>query len=202
MASAEELPNDALVAIFSYLRATESITCRGVCRKWSKSSAGAGTLQIQVRRRCKSDKHQEDFIWGVTFFGRVKKRKQHQGDAAALKIFARSGTYCTSFPERIRGHPSTFSCISNDRRREWHCSCYGKLRMRSIERRGPYTCTKRRNGMYTDNKTPMLRSKTIREFLTNSFYNDWPRVDLVKVSTRSQTRTINDMQRKKVMQPS
>jgi len=115
MASAEELPNDALVAIFSYLRATESITCRGVCRKWSKSSAGAGTLQIQVRRRCKSDKHQEDFIWGVTFFGRVKKRKQHQGDAAALKIFARSGTYCTSFPERIRGHlPSPASQTIED----------------------------------------------------------------------------------------
>jgi len=79
--AAEELPNDALVIIFRYLIPTESICCRGVCRKWC-NLAGSGTVQIQVKR-CSNNrqqntenKHQEDIIGSVTLFGRVMKKKE------------------------------------------------------------------------------------------------------------------------------
>lgn len=122
--SAEDLPNDALVAIYSYLRATESISCRGVCQKWHKSvAAGAGTIQIQVRRcltnssRKITENIQEDIIWSVTLFGRVKKKgnindggDDNEGGAGVVT------TLSTSFPERrTRGHlPSPSSQTSQD----------------------------------------------------------------------------------------
>lgn len=105
---AEELPiNDALVAIFRYLRPAESICCRGVCRKWRKL-AGSGTIQLQVKR-C-SNKHQEDIIGSITLFGRVKK-KVIDDDKSEGRI-----TCPTSFPEwRIRGHlPSPASQTTQD----------------------------------------------------------------------------------------
>ncbi|KAL7441230.1 hypothetical protein ACHAXM_007732 [Skeletonema potamos] len=107
MTLAEELPNDALVAIFIYLRPSESICCGGVCRKWRKL-AGSGTIQIQVKR-C-SNKHQEDIIGSITLFGRVKK-KVIDFDESEERI-----TCPTSFPVwRIRGHlPSPASQTTQD----------------------------------------------------------------------------------------
>lgn len=48
MTLTEQLPNEALSAIFLYLNARESIGCRGVCKRWSHA-AGAGCLTLRLR---------------------------------------------------------------------------------------------------------------------------------------------------------
>ena len=99
---AEELPNDALVAIFNYLRPTESICCRGVCRKWSKS-AGSGTIQIQVKRFLSYNKlnqnHTEPIIASITLCGRVKKKKKGVDDNDTISSEERIISFA-----RVRGH--------------------------------------------------------------------------------------------------
>lgn len=117
----EDLPTDALVAIYSYLRATESISCRGVCQKWS-GTAGAGTIQVQVRRclinssRKITPHDQEDIIGSITLFGRVKKKGHINGgggdDEGGIGVVT---AHSNSIPERIRGHlPSPSSQTSQD----------------------------------------------------------------------------------------
>lgn len=121
--SAKDLPTDALVSIFSYLKATESISCRGVCQKWS-GTAGAGTIQVQVRRCFNDSSRQgnngrsqcnnqgnthEDIIGSVTLVGRVKSPDNEGGVGVVT-------THSNSIPERrIRGHlPSPSSQVSQD----------------------------------------------------------------------------------------
>ena len=122
--SAADLPNDALVSIFKYLRATESISCRGVCQKWQRT-AGAGTIQVQVRRyfthhiTYRGNEHEDIIIGTITLFGRVKKKENINGggddnEGGVGVVTAHSN----SIPERIRGHlpsPSsqTFQDMSN-----------------------------------------------------------------------------------------
>ena len=48
MVAIHDVPIDALAATFAYLNAKESISCRGVCKKWSKL-AGKGALIVRVR---------------------------------------------------------------------------------------------------------------------------------------------------------
>ncbi len=114
----EDLPNDALLAIFRYLRPTESICCRGVCRKWC-NVAGSGTIQIQVKR-CSNNRqqhhteyqHQKDIIGSVTLFGRVEK-KGIDGDASETQI--ETSTHPTTSECRTRGHlPSPSSQTTQD----------------------------------------------------------------------------------------
>eukprot|EP00985_Skeletonema_marinoi_P013727 scaffold6849_cov157-Skeletonema_marinoi.AAC.14 len=112
--AAEDLPNDALEAIFRYLRPTESICCRGVCRKWC-NTAGSGTIQIQVKRcsnnRQRHTEYQKDNIGSVTLFGRVKKKGIDDD-----KSEKRMTNHPTSFSGwRIRGHlPSPASQTTQD----------------------------------------------------------------------------------------
>ena len=110
-AAEELLPLDALAAIFTYLRPTESICCRGVCRKWN-NTAGSGTIQIRVKR-CSNQQH--DIIGSVTLSGRIKKNEINDdtSSSAEQRITSCSAQNVTEF--RTRGHlPSPTSQTTQD----------------------------------------------------------------------------------------
>jgi len=90
-----DLPNEALATIFSYLDPIESVSCRVVCKWWSKS-AGQGVVLLKVRRPPKERFYLVKHIIGyITFNGRVQTRDTNVND---------NQTPIHTVPQRTRGH--------------------------------------------------------------------------------------------------
>ena len=74
MTSTDQLPREALAAIFLFLNARESIGCRGVCKRWS-SAAGAGCLILRLRGQPARSRTFHGGVGSVTFAGKMAKKK-------------------------------------------------------------------------------------------------------------------------------
>jgi len=90
-----DLPNEALTSIFTFLNPIESVSCRAVCKRWSKS-AGQGLVLLTVRRPPKERFYLVKHIIGyITFNGRIQTRDTNGKD---------NQTSIHTEPQRTRGH--------------------------------------------------------------------------------------------------
>ena len=88
------LPNEALASIFTFLNPIESVSCKAVCKGWSKS-AGHGI--IIVRTRPTNLHYLKKHLGYITLNGRVKARRRYMNDED-------NQTLTHTKPERTRGH--------------------------------------------------------------------------------------------------
>ena len=96
-----ELPNDALAAVFSYLNAAESIACRGVCQQWSKA-AGQGAIALTVCNPPNSKTSgviRPNKIGRLTVSGRLQITEDEENQAANAAPSVHEGLML-----RTRGH--------------------------------------------------------------------------------------------------
>jgi len=101
-----DLPNEALASIFAFLDPIESVSCKAVCKRWSKS-AGQGVVLLKVRRPPKERFYLVKYVIGyITFNGRIKTRDMNGKD---------NQTSIHTEPERTRGHlPKPSASITQD----------------------------------------------------------------------------------------
>ena len=108
-----DLPNEALVSIFSYLDPIESISCKAVCRRWSKS-AGRGVSLLRLRRpqisrislNFSNDHVLVKNVGKISFKGGIYTRDMNGKD---------NQTSIHTEPERTRGHlPKPSASIIHD----------------------------------------------------------------------------------------
>lgn len=89
------LPKEALSSIFTYLDPIESVSCRAVCKRWSKS-AGQGVVLLKLRRPPKERFYLVKHIIGyITFNGRIQTRDTNGKD---------NQTSIHTESQRTRGH--------------------------------------------------------------------------------------------------